>query len=132
MLKRRHPIPVFLTLLLSTLLPSQLHAQTFQVLYTFHGPDGAGPFGPLTLDSDGNIYGTTGVGGSGCTQGCGTVFALNKNGKMLGSYKFNGKDGFAPSGGLIRDSAGNLFGTTVGGGNTPRIALAALRGRVAA
>lgn len=95
-------------------------AQTFQVLYTFHGPDGAAPDGPLTLDSTGNIYGTTLIGGNGnCERGpgCGTVFALNKSGKMLGSYSFNGADGVYPSGGLLRDSAGNIFGITRGGGD---------------
>jgi uncharacterized repeat protein (TIGR03803 family) len=114
---------VFLLLLLTTLLPSQLKAQTFEVLYTFNGQNGALPVGQLTLDSAGNIYGTTSAGGVGAcvffADGCGTVFAINKNGKLLGSYSFHGVDGAAPNGGLLPDSAGNFFGTTESGGNYP-------------
>ena len=120
MLKRRHCTAIwfFCTLLLPALLSSVLHAQTFQVLYTFHGPNGAFPEGQLTLDSAGNIYGTTNRGGTGtCAQSCGTVFRINQSGKLLGSYSFNGEDGAFPDGGLLRDSAGNLFGTTENGGS---------------
>lgn len=54
-------------------------AQTFQVLHTFTGPDGAFPQAPVILDGAGNIYGTTNGGGAGnCrSMGCGTVFVLN-------------------------------------------------------
>jgi len=60
-------------------------AQTYTVLHNFTGgADGAQPFGTLTLDFGGNIYGTASAGGnttgSGCTiyHGCGTVFKLAK------------------------------------------------------
>jgi len=109
--------PVFVALLF-VCISALAQAQAFQVLYTFHGPDGAGPYGPLTLNSAGDIYGTTSFGGSGsCSLGCGAAFALDKSGTLLGSYSFNGKDGAYPEGGLLQDSAGNFFGVTVGGGN---------------
>jgi uncharacterized repeat protein (TIGR03803 family) len=94
-------------------------AQTFEVLYTFSGTDGANPETQLTLDSDDNIYGTTNEGGTGSCggTGCGTVFVISKHGTLLRSYSFNGADGAYPVAGVLRDSAGNLFGTTSGGGN---------------
>jgi uncharacterized repeat protein (TIGR03803 family) len=112
---------LFITLLLaSAVAPAQTQAQKFKVLHTFHDKDGYGPIGQLVIDSAGNFYGTTGAGGSGnCTPGpgCGTVFKLNKSGKLVWSHSFNGKDGWEPLAGVFRDSAGNLFGTTASGGN---------------
>lgn len=95
-------------------------AQTYTVLHTFAGvpKDGQWPFGILLRDAAGNLYGTTEEGGSGtCGQfSCGTVFALNKSGKELGVFSFDGQDGTVPIAGLFRDSAGNLYGTTTEGG----------------
>lgn len=94
-------------------------AQTFQVLHTFQGPDGANPISSVILDGAGNIYGTTPAGGDGnCTsEGCGTVFVLNKAGKEIALHSFKGTDGAFPHAGLTRDSSGNIFGTTVEGGS---------------
>ena len=94
-------------------------AQGLKVLYTFHGSDGAGPETQLALDSNGNIYGTTAGGGASICAGygCGTVFVISPKGKLLRSYSFNGSNGAYPLAGVVRDSAGNLFGTTSGGGN---------------
>jgi uncharacterized repeat protein (TIGR03803 family) len=94
-------------------------AQDFKVLYTFQGSDGAIPQTQLTLDSSGNIYGTTSAGGANTCfgEGCGTVFAISPKGKLLGSYSFNGSDGATPLAGVVLDSAGNIFGTTSVGGN---------------
>jgi uncharacterized repeat protein (TIGR03803 family) len=100
----------------------------YTILYSFcsgtsNCPDGAHPNGGLVLDTKGNLYGTTNVGGAngGCALGtCGTVFALDPAGHETVLYSFTGAngDGANPEAGLILDSAGNLFGTTVSGGNT--------------
>jgi hypothetical protein len=58
-------LAVFVTFLLaSVVVPAQSQAQTFKVLHTFKGSDGAGPDGQPVRDSEGNIYGTTGTGGA--------------------------------------------------------------------
>jgi hypothetical protein len=78
------------TLLLALVLfvPHALHSQTFSVLHTFTGGvDGSTPYGALTLDSSGNLYGTTSAGGytgNNCTAaGCGTVFKLTRRNSGL-------------------------------------------------
>jgi uncharacterized repeat protein (TIGR03803 family) len=96
------------------------------VLYSFTGgADGAYPqFGDLAFDQAGNIYGTTGNGGSGTgcgSFGCGVVFTLTRSGgrwteSVLWSFT-GGNDGSGPLSGVIFDSAGNLYGTTAFGGN---------------
>ncbi len=92
-------------------------AQT--VLHRFTGtPDGANPIAGLIAGSEGNLYGTTAHGGDVCVNpsGCGTVFKLDKSGETA-LYRFKGTpDGEAPQAGLIMDAAGNLYGTTRGGG----------------
>jgi len=107
-------------LLASAVGPGQAQAQKFKVLHTFHGRDGGGPDGLLVRDAGGNLYGTTAGGGTGkCSSlGCGTAFKLNKAGKQVWSYSFKGGNGYAPVAGLLRDAAGNLFGTTLYGGDT--------------
>jgi uncharacterized repeat protein (TIGR03803 family) len=89
------------------------HAQTYVVLHRFKGTDGAAPYGLLTLDRKGNLYGMTRDGGA---HDKGTVFKLsNTREKLL--YSFSGTpDGAHPLRGLIRDSAGNLYGATALGG----------------
>jgi uncharacterized repeat protein (TIGR03803 family) len=98
------------------------HAQTFNVVYTFtDSPDGANPVG-LIRDAQGNLYGTTEWGGDDqCGPPnpftCGTVFEVDKNGVESVLYAFTGQgDGANPVGGVIRDAAGNLYGTTQGNG----------------
>ena len=93
---------------------------TEKLLYTFtdSGGDGALPKAGLVMDSSGNLYGTTVAGG---TSGQGTVFELvNSSGtyseKVLYSFTGTGGDGASPAAGLIMDSSGNLYGTTVYGG----------------
>jgi hypothetical protein len=111
---------VFMPLLLASFATQLAQAQTFKVLHTFHGPNGANPVGALTIDAAGNIYGTTRVGGAGrCTggTGCGTAFKLGSNGKQIWLYKFNGSDGDVPYSELLRNSSGSLLGTTGGGGD---------------
>ena len=111
---------IFITLLLATILvPAQTQATKFKVLHTFHGSNGAIPWTQLTRDAVGDFYGTTSEGGEGvCSNyGCGTVFKLDKNGKQVWLHSFNGKNGRQPMAGLLRDAAGNLYGTTVEGGD---------------
>jgi uncharacterized repeat protein (TIGR03803 family) len=93
------------------------------VLYSFTGQsDGSEPNAGLVRDSKGNLYGTTTSGGNFnpyvCNTGCGTVFEVTALGTEIVVYRFlaNGTDGYFPSAGVIRDSNGNLYGTTVYGG----------------
>ena len=94
------------------------------VLRNFTGdPDGINPFihcMPLVFDSAGNIYGTTELGGA---AGQGIVFKLipSKTGgtwgeKILHTFKDDGVDGKHPLAEVTLDQHGNVFGTTVGGG----------------
>jgi uncharacterized repeat protein (TIGR03803 family) len=86
-----------------------------KVLHTFTaGGDGANPEGTLTLDADGNLYGTTLEGGA-LNQG--TVFKITPRGKEKVLHSFDGSnDGRFPTSGVAIDSDGNLYGTTPGGG----------------
>jgi len=93
------------------------HAQTFTVLYSFKGEpnDGAGPLAGLIEDTAGNLYGTTQAGGP---ANSGTVFKLDQAGNETILYTFTGGSdgGFPEYGSLLRDPAGNLYGTTLEGG----------------
>jgi uncharacterized repeat protein (TIGR03803 family) len=117
---------IFITLLLaSVIVPAQTQQATkFKVLHTFHGNDGVGPIGQLVRDTAGNLYGVAAIGGMGKCQsdgqriGCGTAFKMNKSGKMVWVHSFNGSNGNEPQAGLLRDTTGNLYGTTVDGGKT--------------
>ena len=88
---------------------------TESVLYSFTGgSDGANPQTDLIADAAGNLYGTASAGGA---SSCGTVFKIRPNGHETLLYAFKCRpDGFTPNGGLVMDSAGNLYGTTYGGG----------------
>ena len=86
------------------------------VLYSFTGgSDGGGAFEQsLATNGKGNLYGTTEDGGSGSA---GVVFKVNiKAKKETVLYSFTGSTGSYPSSGLVRDSKGNLYGTTQIGG----------------
>jgi hypothetical protein len=114
---------------ITLLLPSGAVAQSkFKVVKAFTrgiaATNGYFPSDSLIVDRSGNLYGTTEHGGKtdhGCGIGCGVVFELTPNGgggwteKVL--YRFaGGNDGSNPIAGLIFDGAGNLYGTTTGGG----------------
>lgn len=88
----------------------------YSILYKFSGKsDGKTPEGGLVLNKRGNIYGTTDAGGA---HNDGTVFKLTPGGKETVLHSFSGPpDGTNPDSGLAIDPAGNLYGTTVIGGN---------------
>ena len=90
------------------------------VLYDFCAKtkctDGETPLGGVALDTKGNLYGTTGVGGS---AGYGTLFTITTSGKsfnVLHNFAGPPDDGAEPVGGVAVDSSGNVFGTTLAGG----------------
>jgi uncharacterized repeat protein (TIGR03803 family) len=99
-------------------------AQHGKYIHSFEGlGDGADPMGTLIADAAGNLYGTTFIGGN-CEFACGTVFELSPP-VLPGTawtetvlYSFTGgTDGAGPYAGVVFDLAGNLYGTTYGGGN---------------
>jgi uncharacterized repeat protein (TIGR03803 family) len=92
----------------------------FKVILTFNGKNGVNPFdrtGHLAVDSAGNVYGTAQTGGA---NNYGTVFKLAAGSFLytdLHDFNDNGTDGYYPYGGVSLDSLGNLYGTTLLGGN---------------
>jgi uncharacterized repeat protein (TIGR03803 family) len=102
-----------LALLLMLVLCGAAQAQTFTVIHTFSGPDGAHPQAGPTLDSHGALYGTTWGGGAG---NYGTVYRLAQvNGSWILNplYNFtNGSDGGLVVAGVTFGPDGTLFGAT--------------------
>lgn len=93
------------------------------VLHDFSPNDSAQgefPVSSLVIGTDGNIYGTTELGGRPCADslyGCGTVFQITPSGDESVLYTFTGgKDGASPKAGLLLDTKGDLYGTTALGG----------------
>jgi uncharacterized repeat protein (TIGR03803 family) len=114
--------------------PKQKGGQwTEKVLHRFAGVaegakfgDGASPNGGLVIDTTGNLYGTTFLGGYNCphnsNQGCGTVFELSPPTSSKGAWDeklvhvfMNKTDGTEPMGGVILGADGSLFGAANGG-----------------
>ncbi len=89
------------------------------ILHVFQGPpnDGAAPIDGVVLDADGNLYGTTFSGGANSSSG--TIFKVSNAGveTILHDFGAPGSIGGEIEGTLIRDSAGNLYGTAVQGGD---------------
>ena len=106
------------TFIYALLLAGVAHSQTFTTVYSFRG-SGANDAGAIAsgvvIDPDGNLYGTGTIGG---TDDCGAVYKIDAAGNESVLYSFTGcvyiTD--SPSGRLIRDQAGNLYGTAEGGG----------------
>ena len=91
---------------------------TYAVLHNFAGPpsDGASSGAEVTLDSAGNIYGTTDGGGSNSAS---TIFKLTPGGTETLLHSFGGTgDGTTPDGAVFLDpSTGDMYGTTESGGS---------------
>ncbi len=94
-----------------------------RVLHSFGNAPAANPSATMVFDASGNLFGTTLAGASltSCQGGCGTLFELTPN--PNGPWEFRarhvfgrGEDGYHPSGRLIMDTAGTLYGTTQAGG----------------
>ncbi len=105
--------------LIVTLLTLAAQAQSGAIIGSLQA---VATFAGLVSDGSGNIYGVENAGVAGCQGGdCGEVFELTQNSgiwtqKTLYTFK-GGTDGAQPASGLIRDSAGNLYGTTSSGGD---------------
>lgn len=140
LLRRRNCLQLRSLVLLFVLATSPLATVTIgaaagdpskQVLYNFCSAskcaDGAYPDSPVIADAAGNLFGVAGgdLGRCGIASGCGIVFELSPS--LSGGWtqtvvyafcsRANCADGFVPRGGLIRDTAGNLYGTASGGGS---------------
>ena len=110
---------VLLVALAAVLLASSASAAGWKekVLYSFQGgSDGTYPAGGVVFDQLGNLYGATGWDGS---TGIGTVFQLTKQSGVWTKnllYSFHGSDGSIPTGGVVLDKSGNIYGGTAYGG----------------
>ncbi len=91
---------------------------TFNLVCSIRGTGHSGPQSALTVDSQGNLYGTTSLGGS---HGGGSVFKASRSGNNWVCNDLHdfqaGSDGLSPVGGVTLDSQGNLYGTTASGGS---------------
>jgi uncharacterized repeat protein (TIGR03803 family) len=86
---------------------------TASIVCSFTGSDGSQPESNVTLDSAGDIFGTTYLGGA---SGNGTVWELKAGSATpttLCSFTGAGGDGHYPTAGVTPESAGNIFGTTM-------------------
>ncbi|MFO1513996.1 MAG: choice-of-anchor tandem repeat GloVer-containing protein [Verrucomicrobiota bacterium] len=84
-------------------------------LFSFNSTNGAKPYGALALGGDGNLYGTTWVGG---ISNVGTAFRMTTNGLHTTLLSFSNINGAKPSGRLIKGQDGHFYGTTQFGGTT--------------
>lgn len=114
---------LFLLMLLSSPGTAQ---NAYTVIHDFTGADGLYPWGDLISDASGNLYGEMALGDlAECGElGCGNVFELS--GSAGGGWKrtilhsFAAAEGWEPSGGLVFDAKGNLYGVTIYGGSHNR------------
>jgi uncharacterized repeat protein (TIGR03803 family) len=127
-MKPRHPSPIRPQIVLLVLGAVIFVGNSFatgpleKVVYSFQGPpDGILPRAGLVADAGGNLYGTTSGGGA---NNCGTVFEFSRSTpagpwtkKILYNFQAKGVGSAQPSGALIFDKQGNLYGTAFGGEN---------------
>jgi uncharacterized repeat protein (TIGR03803 family) len=91
-------------------------SNTITTIASFNGDNGAIPYAGVTFDANGNLFGTTWVGGS---DNLGTVYKIPKGSNAIttiASFNDNGFNGARPLGGVTLDAYGNLYGTTTQGG----------------
>jgi len=92
---------------------------TFTTLHNFDGTDGANPYAPLILATDGNFYGTNGFAGGNDTNS-GTIFQITPGGRLTTLYNFCSQtfclDGSNPRTPLLQATNGTFYGTTNQGG----------------
>lgn len=112
----RAALTAFVIVLVLVIATQGAHAQTFTVIHDFSGTDGYSPYATLTLDTAGNLYGTTAAS----LTGEGTAFSLKPS---HGGWVLNtlvafsgGDDGGYPYGGVVFSPSGALYGTTTYGG----------------
>ena len=107
------------TLVVLLMIGAAIASAQEQVLYSFYDSGGSVlPEAGVISDASGDLYGVTFYSGA---YGMGTVYKLTRNGgawqeTILHSFNIDGVDGFFPTGKLVFDSAGNLYGTTQFGG----------------
>lgn len=102
-----------MSLMLTAALPA--FAQTETVLHSFNGKDGSLPGPQLTLDSAGNLYGST----VGNYPSIGSVFKLTSTGALKVLYRFTGgQQRLFTTGKLVVDAQGNLYGVDQTGGTS--------------
>lgn len=110
-----------MTFLLVVVLSALAQAQTFTVLYNFTGgSDGNETDSGVVQDPAGKLYGTTILGGDlncDAPSGCGVVYEVDTAGTETVLHSFSGPDGQGPDAPVVRDKAGNIYGTTAGGGS---------------
>jgi uncharacterized repeat protein (TIGR03803 family) len=107
---------VTMTLIVTLVFARAASASTYKILHQFGTAlDGENPYAGLIFDAAGNLYGTTYVGGA---DNFGVVFKLtpNTDGSWTESV-LHSFTGAYPAAGVIMDAAGNLYGTTEGGGS---------------
>jgi hypothetical protein len=101
---------------------SPVYASSPTVLDSFNGSDGEAPYAGLTIDANGDLFGTADLEGA---NGWGTVFEIKNTGTVrtpvyanvpTALFSFNYTNGAYPYAGLTVDANGNLFGTTNEGG----------------
>jgi uncharacterized repeat protein (TIGR03803 family) len=99
-------------------------AGKYTTIYAFDGTHGYNPVAPLMQGTDGNLYGTTALGGKtvtscyGANFTCGTVFKLTTAGKITLIYQFDQTHGAGPMSPVIQGTDGNFYGTTSAGGTS--------------
>jgi uncharacterized repeat protein (TIGR03803 family) len=96
--------------------------QTFTTLVSFDGTNGSSPVASVTQGTDGDLYGTTAMGGTNCgtAADCGTAFKVTPDGSLTTLYNFCSQtgcsDGRQPGAPMVLAKDGNFYGTTTFGG----------------